>query len=141
FVIGHELGHIKRKHVIKSLLLFPSVFVPFLAAAYSRACEYTCDSIAYSLCPKGVKSGLLVLAAGPRSFVQINSKEFIAQEYNEDGFWMWISEKFSTHPHLARRFAKFKNKIDLTIEPNSIASTVLTEPPSENAHDRYLPKF
>ncbi|NQU51517.1 MAG: M48 family metallopeptidase [Bacteroidetes bacterium] len=45
FIIGHELGHIKRNHMLKSLILFPSFFVPFLYRAYSRACEYTCDNI------------------------------------------------------------------------------------------------
>lgn len=29
FIIAHELGHIKRKHMTKNLLLFPSAFVLF----------------------------------------------------------------------------------------------------------------
>src|SRR5690606_14374038 len=44
FIIGHELGHVKRMHMAKSVWLFPSFIIPFLNSAYSRACEYTCDN-------------------------------------------------------------------------------------------------
>jgi Zn-dependent protease with chaperone function len=43
FLLGHELGHIKRKHIIKQLLLFPGLMMPLLGNAYSRACEASCD--------------------------------------------------------------------------------------------------
>jgi Zn-dependent protease with chaperone function len=60
FVLAHELGHIKRNHMLKNLLTFPAFLVPFLGTAYSRACEYTCDSIGHALSPNGAKNGLLL---------------------------------------------------------------------------------
>ena len=64
FVICHELAHIKRKHLTRRLLLYPSMLIPFLGAAYSRACEYTCDRFGAHYQPDGALGGLLVLAAG-----------------------------------------------------------------------------
>ena len=72
FVIGHELGHIKRKHITKQLLLLPSIFIPFLNQAYSRACEYTCDNIGAALSPKGVLNGLILLSSGKRLYSKVN---------------------------------------------------------------------
>jgi Zn-dependent protease with chaperone function len=66
FIIAHELGHIKRNHILKRLIVLPAMFVPFLGNAYSRACEYTCDSIGASISEDGARSGMLVLAAGTK---------------------------------------------------------------------------
>lgn len=109
FIIGHELGHIKRKHITKSLLLFPSFILPFLNQAYSRACEYTCDNIGTALSPKGVQSGLLILASGKKIWKMVNTKAYIEQDANEYGFWSWLAEKVSTHPKLTRRLMRFQN--------------------------------
>ena len=57
FVIAHELGHVKRKHMTKGLLLFPSKIIIFLSLAYSRGCEYTCDNIGKALSPNGATDG------------------------------------------------------------------------------------
>jgi Zn-dependent protease with chaperone function len=37
FYIGHELGHIRRSHLLWGPLLFPASLLPLLGAAYSRA--------------------------------------------------------------------------------------------------------
>ncbi len=42
-IIGHELAHVRAGHLRIRWLLFPSMIVPFLAPALSRAREYTCD--------------------------------------------------------------------------------------------------
>lgn len=108
FIIGHELGHIKRKHVygLKSLLIAPARLVPFLSRAYSRACEYTCDNIGYSLSPAGAQTGILILAAGKELYKKVNVKALLAT--NEGGFILWFSEIFSTHPHLINRLASLQ---------------------------------
>ena len=62
FVICHELAHIKRKHLIWRLILWPGMFFPFLNMAYSRACEYTCDRFGAHYVPEGAVSGVVVLA-------------------------------------------------------------------------------
>lgn len=109
FVIAHELGHIKRNHILKRIIILPAMMMPFLGYAYSRACEYTCDSIGASLSPEGARSGLLVLAAGKRLYRDVDAHLFMEQRYTESGFWTWFAEKLSTHPHLTKRLARFAN--------------------------------
>ncbi|MBL4745432.1 MAG: M48 family metallopeptidase [Flavobacteriaceae bacterium] len=103
FVIGHELGHIKRNHINKKLWTFPAQWMPFLAQAYSRACENTCDNIGFSLNQSGAEQGILVLAVGPKLAKKINAVAFYKQQYTETGFWVWLSEKLAYHPHLSKR--------------------------------------
>ncbi len=105
FVICHELAHIKRKHLAWRWFLYPSMLIPFLGAAYSRACEYTCDRFGAHYRPDGALGGLLVLAAGKRLYHNVNAQEFINQVESEHGFWIWFSEVLSTHPNLPKRAA------------------------------------
>jgi Zn-dependent protease with chaperone function len=134
FIIGHELGHIKRKHMTKSLIFFPSIIIPFLNRSYSRACEYTCDNIGSVLNPKGAQSGLLILASGKRLWKKVDVEGFIEQETTEKGFWSWFAEKTSTHPKLTKRLLRFKN-LNLTItEPVKVEEIV-------SDHSAYLPKI
>lgn len=107
FITAHELGHVKRNHILKRLIVLPAMLVPFLGNAYSRACEYTCDSIGASLSEEGARSGMLVLAAGTKLFSKVNVDQFVLQAQSESGFWLWFSEKVSTHPHLIKRLARF----------------------------------
>ena len=107
FIIGHELGHIKRNHVssIKSLLIWPASWVPFLSLAYSRACEYTCDNVGYALCPKGAARGLLVFGAGKKLYKSVSIDQLLYNKQNESGFATGFAEIFSTHPTLLKRVA------------------------------------
>ncbi|HTB30662.1 MAG TPA: M48 family metallopeptidase, partial [Bacteroidia bacterium] len=109
FIIGHEMGHIKRKHIIKRLWLLPASLVPFLGAAYSRACEYTCDSIGNALCPEGSHAGMLLLAGGKGLFRKINVQAYLDQIQTEDGFITWFAEKFASHPNTTKRIAAFND--------------------------------
>ena len=103
FVIAHELGHIKRNHITKRLWLFPSIIIPFLNSAYSRACEYTCDNIGNALSPNGSTLGLLILASGKTGYKKVNMDEYLNSSNNETGFWLWFAEKVSSHPNLPKR--------------------------------------
>jgi len=145
FIIGHELGHIKRNHMLKNLLLFPSYFIPFLGAAYSRACEYTCDNIGHALCPSGAKGGLLVLASGKTIYKKVNLNEFMKQDYSEDGFWKWFAEKVASHPNLTKRLAAFGAEKQ---SPVAMSRASLLEQPTfetpvvekkEEDYNRYMP--
>lgn len=144
FVIGHELGHIKRKHGIKKLLLLPSMFIPFLSSAYSRACEYTCDNIGCALAPEGAKNGILLLAAGG-SFKKVNAVEFINQDNQEDGFWKWFAEKISSHPDLTKRLKKFKITISENIKIPSAKPVIHVaeenDKPNDADHSKYMPRM
>lgn len=105
FVVGHELGHIRRKHMTRRGLIYPAMIVPFLGSAYSRACEYTCDRIGNALEPEAGVDGLLVLAAGRDLYMQVSPAEFTRQTETEDGFFVTFSEILSTHPNLTKRVA------------------------------------
>ncbi|MGZ3373998.1 MAG: M48 family metallopeptidase [Gemmatimonadaceae bacterium] len=105
FVLGHELGHVRRHHMTVRTFLYPAMVFPFLAGAYSRACEYTCDRFGNALEPEGGVDGLLVLAAGRDLYTQVNAAEFSAQRETESGFFVRFAEILSTHPNLPKRVA------------------------------------
>ncbi len=137
FVIGHELGHIKRKHIAKTLFLFPSFIIPFLNAAYSRACEYTCDNIGAALSPVGVKNGLVLLASGKKLWKRVNVDRLVEQETTEDSFWFWFAEKVSSHPRLTKRISRFnvpKKVTDTPVKEKPVIKEVKTD------HHSYLPR-
>lgn len=105
FVVGHELGHVRRKHMTRRALLYPAMIFPFLGSAYSRACEYTCDRFGNALDPEGGVDGLLVLAAGRDLYTQVSSAEYGRQCETERGFFVRFAEILSTHPNLTKRVA------------------------------------
>ena len=105
FVLGHELGHVRRKHMTRRALLYPAMVFPFLGGAYSRACEYTCDRFGNALEPEGGVDGLLVLAAGRDLYTQVSSAEYSGQRETETGFFVRFAEILSTHPNLPKRVA------------------------------------
>ena len=105
FVVAHELGHVRRKHMTRRSLLYPSMVFPFLGSAYSRACEYTCDRYGNALQPDGGIDGLLVLAAGRDLYSKVSAEEFSRQRETETGFFVRFSEMVSTHPNLTKRVA------------------------------------
>ncbi len=111
FIIGHELGHLKRDHVglMKNLAILPARCIPFLNSAYSRACEYTCDNIGYSLCSQGATKGLLLLGAGKQLYKKISLDQLSVQKAS--GFAVAFVEAFQSHPVLMKRIASIK-KLD-----------------------------
>ncbi len=137
FIIGHEMGHIKRKHVIKRLLLLPAALVPFLGPAYSRACEYTCDSIGNALCPEGSHEGMLLLAGGKSLFKKINVPAYLDQIYSEEGFTTWLAERFASHPNLTKRIAAFNNE---GFHYQAAPAPVVEKKTTEDDYTKYMPQ-
>ena len=115
FVLGHELGHVRRHHMTLRTLLYPAMIFPFLGGAYSRACEYTCDRFGNALEPEGGVDGLLVLAAGRDLYTQVDSTEYARQRETETGFFVRFAEILSTHPNLTKRVAA----LDAVRQPES----------------------
>ncbi len=115
YVIGHELGHIKRKHLSGDWWLFPSLFVPFLPQAYSRGRELTCDRIGYHFSKKGAIAGMMIMTVGKEISSQIKADQFLKDSVQEGGFWFGFSEVFMMYPHLSnrieqiRRYDSFRN--------------------------------
>lgn len=105
FVLAHEFAHLKRKHVTVNFLLLPAMWVPFLGDAYLRACEYTCDRYATYYCGSltASKNALTILAIGKELYKKVNKESYMRQIESEAGFFVWLNEKLSTHPHLPKR--------------------------------------
>jgi Zn-dependent protease with chaperone function len=105
FILGHELAHVWRGHLKHRWLTTPGRLLPYLGAAYSRACEYTCDRIGAYCQPDGAITGLLVLAAGKQLHAHVDVKEYAAQAETDQGFWVRRAEVISSHPLLPKRIA------------------------------------
>jgi Zn-dependent protease with chaperone function len=107
FVIGHEMGHLAAGHLGRNVWLLPFRLLPWVGAAYSRACEYTADRCglhcAGSLDP--ALRGIAILAGGGESSNRMDMQAFIAQRHETGGFWMAVYELLSSHPYLCKRAA------------------------------------
>jgi hypothetical protein len=105
FIIAHELAHVKRNHVLKRLLTFLAMWIPFLGEAYSRACEFTADRMAVACTEKPEKAirALTVLAAGKYLFRDVNKDEYLHRYNAKKGFFVSLTELVSTHPAIPRR--------------------------------------
>ena len=110
FYIGHEIGHIKRKHLSWSTVLLPASILPLIGAAYSRAREYTCDRHGLAACehPVNAEFGMAALAAGGRRWRTMNKSAFIEQSRETEGFWMSFHELVGDYPWLVKRMAAIR---------------------------------
>ncbi|KMY51317.1 M48 family metallopeptidase [Peribacillus loiseleuriae] len=111
FVLAHEFAHIKRRHVLVHMLVLPAMFIPLIGEAYMRACEYTCDRYAayHVKNIEASKRALTMLAIGKKLAPKVNQDAFVNQIREESGFFAWLSEKLSTHPHLPKRLNALDN--------------------------------
>jgi Zn-dependent protease with chaperone function len=105
FVVAHELAHVRRGHLKHRWLTIPGRLFPYLGAAYSRACEYTCDRFGAHCQPDGAVDGLLVLAAGKHLYRLVDAREYAKQVETEKGFFVRRAELMASHPHLTKRVA------------------------------------
>ncbi|TAJ53380.1 MAG: hypothetical protein EPN60_00730 [Nevskiaceae bacterium] len=105
FYIGHELGHIHRKHLSWGPVLAPMAWLPLLGAALRRAEEYTCDRYGLYCCESAddAKAGMAALAAGHSRWSGLNYLAFQGQRTELTGFWSSFHEFTSDYPWLAKR--------------------------------------
>ncbi|HSI67982.1 MAG TPA: ankyrin repeat domain-containing protein, partial [Planococcus sp. (in: firmicutes)] len=105
FILAHELAHIKRRHVWKNIIILPAALIPFLAQAYSRSCEYTCDRHAAYVVNNAAasKRALTLLGIGKKMYREVNEDAYMEQIKNESNGVVWFSEILSTHPNLPKR--------------------------------------
>lgn len=119
FYIGHELAHLKRKHLLWGPLLMPAGFLPLLGTAYSRAKEYTCDRHGQAACthPQSALLGLTALAAGGKRWRTMSQDRYIAQTRDSSGFWMSLYELISDYPWLTKRAAALRSMAEGRSDP------------------------
>lgn len=105
FIIGHELGHINRKHISKSLFILPSTILPLLGFAYHRACESTCDRYGAFVAQdtKGGIQAMLALAGGKQLCQNFDAHMFAKQYEMNRGFFVSLHELLSNYPTLSKR--------------------------------------
>jgi len=108
FYIGHELGHLRMRHLSARLFRLPALWLPLLGAAYSRAQESTCDrhGLACSASGEGAAKSLAALAAGSQRWKRLNVAEFGRQTSETTGFWMSFHELIASYPWITKRAAR-----------------------------------
>lgn len=112
-IVGHELAHHAAGHTafFRNLLIMPGRIIPFIGAAYGRACELTADRIGYALggdC-KAAQNSLIAIALGAQSLAdQIDIEQFEAQEREIPDFMGFIHKIFSSHPRMTRRVIEIR---------------------------------
>ena len=108
FYIGHELGHLRMKHLSGLLLRWPALWLPLLGAAYSRARESTCDrhGLACSGSPEGATRALAALSAGSERWENLDIQAYLRQANQTSGFWMSFHELTAGYPWLTKRAAR-----------------------------------
>jgi Tfp pilus assembly major pilin PilA len=108
FYIGHELGHIRMKHLTGQLWRWPVMWVPLLGAAYARAKETTCDLHGLACCeqPESAARALAVLAAGSKRWQSVELKQYAGQTLAHRGFWASFHELVAGYPWLTKRVAR-----------------------------------
>ncbi|WP_395349326.1 M48 family metalloprotease [Variovorax sp. UC122_21] len=108
FYIGHELGHIRRKHLTGHFWRAPVLWLPLLGAAYARAKEYTCDLHGAACCEQldSAPRALLALAAGAHQWRNVDMNAYAAQSRANAGFWGSFHEVVGGYPWLTKRVAR-----------------------------------
>lgn len=111
FYIGHELGHVKQKHLNWGPVLWPALLLPHLGAAYSRAREYTCDLYGLACCAnrEDAERALAVLASGDALWKRLNLEQYRAQVAGTGGFWMSFHEYTADYPWLVKRLEHLRS--------------------------------
>jgi Zn-dependent protease with chaperone function/competence protein ComGC len=107
FYLGHELGHIHRKHLLWGPVLLPASFFPVLGPALRRAEEYTCDRYGVACCESeaDIRSALAAIAAGNTKWKTLSADAYVGQVALSNGFWMSFHELTGDYPWLTKRMA------------------------------------
>lgn len=107
FYIGHELGHIHRKHLKWGWFVMPASILPLLGAGLRRAQEYTCDRYGVACCDsdEDLRAAIAAMAAGNTRWKSINVDAWLGQIADTTGFWMSYNELTSDYPWLTKRMA------------------------------------
>ena len=105
FLLGHEIGHVRSKHIFKNMLLLPGLFLPLLGSAYSRACESSCDRHGAFASEDEAASvrAMMILSGGKQAGRGLLAEAFSNQHHNARGFFVALHELFSSYPTLSKR--------------------------------------
>ncbi|RKF22298.1 hypothetical protein DBZ36_01230 [Alginatibacterium sediminis] len=107
FYIGHELGHIHRKHLKWNAFLLPSSVLPIIGSGLRRAQEYSCDRYGANCCQSqgDIQAAIAAMAAGDTRWRNMDLDAYTAQIESSSGFWMSFHELNNDYPWLSKRMA------------------------------------
>jgi len=107
FYLGHELGHIHRRHIYWGWILAPALLLPLLGSAFRRAQEYTCDRYGNACCASSADAtaALAAIVAGDSRWQTMNIPAYLRQVQGTGGFWMSLNELTAEYPWLSKRMA------------------------------------
>jgi len=105
FILGHELGHLKSRHLLKGIVLAPGLFCPLIGPAYRRSWESSCDRHGAFACADvdSAVRAMLTLSGGRERGRSLNAEAFAGQHRDERGFFVSLHELVSAYPTLSRR--------------------------------------
>ena len=105
FILGHEIGHLRSRHILKQMLLAPGLFMPLLGPAYRRSWESSCDRHgAYAAQDiEASTRAMMVLSGGKAHGKQLQAEAFASQHVDERGFFVSLHELSSTYPTMSKR--------------------------------------
>ena len=105
FLLGHEIGHIRSRHILKNMLLLPGLFLPLLGSAYNRACESSCDRHGAFASENEAASvrAMMILSGGKEVGRDLLAEAFSNQHHKSRGFFVSLHEVFSSYPTLSKR--------------------------------------
>jgi Zn-dependent protease with chaperone function len=127
FVLGHEMGHMKRFHTTwltlmanaseqgSRFLLAPLIRVVF--NVWSVRCEYTADQAGFIACrdPRAATMALLRLAGGSESQDQVCVEDMIGLDANDPEMASEMADLLGTHPAIRNRLRRIN---DLAMSPS-----------------------
>jgi Zn-dependent protease with chaperone function/competence protein ComGC len=107
FILGHEIGHIQSRHILKQILLAPGMFMPLLGPAYRRSWESSCDRYgAFAAADMDASlRAMLTLSGGREHGRTLNAETYAGQYFKDRGFFVSLHELTSSYPTLSQRAA------------------------------------
>lgn len=123
FYLGHELGHLRMKHLSGHFLRWPVLWLPLLGAAYSRARESTCDRHGRACCSSNENAAraMAVLGAGAQRWKDLDLGAYQQQARYGSGFWMSFHELTGAYPWLSKRVARIMDNEAVIPRRNPLA--------------------
>ena len=107
YVLAHEFAHHYFKHtsIFHVFVNFFGMLVPIIGTAHSRAREYSSDRLAQLLMGKDCAREAMLLSAGRRLYSLVDLGDYLENAKTERGFFLWMTNLFSTHPIQLKRIA------------------------------------
>lgn len=115
FILGHELGHIRLRHVAWWYLMLNAlsglpILNELIGSPMARAREYGSDKIGMALSGDHECRGLLMLSAGKHLYQDVDVDNYEEQHINQRSLWVVVHNAHVGHPVVSWRIAALRQK-------------------------------